>query len=474
VTVRRVGLTALGALAVLSLAAASPAAAGTFRVAQCNAVAGGGLSPRGFQAGLWSVDNGWPMVECGAGGGAVRIGTGNWRLLDRQDTTTRFALPGSMPQTTARTAWLDWRFNPQSPSTNPAYLIATASGARLFEANAGEGTMPGGAMRRDLPAGARGLELMVWCSPVNGPGWCNWPGHLLELRGLEVELEESGEPSGSAAGALVGPSQHEGVEPLEVAAADGDSGVRRVAVSLGGVAVGTLTPADDCRDDHLPPCPQSLRGVVDVDTRLVPDGPRRLRLVVTDAAGNARTIDAATVQVANQPQIDTPAGPDTGVGSGGGASSPVAPAPASPVPAGSAAPPARQFPPNPLAGRGHVPNGRNASEHAWIDAWLEPRRGASGAPLRRRTATVPYGVRVRIRGRLTDERGRPIARAALAAVRREPGRPWRLVTGVRTRADGHFTAFTRIGPSQAVRFVYYAYGDSPRGRRSAPLRVRVR
>jgi len=145
-------------------------------------------------------------------------------------------------------------------------------------------------------------------------------------------------------------------------------------------------------------------------------------------------------------------------------------APAAPAP-GSAA---RPFPPNPLAGRGHVPNGRNADEHAWLEAWLEPRRDASGVPLRRRTATVDSGVRVRIRGRLTDARGRPIARATLAALRREPGRPWRSVTGVRTRSDGRFTAFSRIGPSQELRFVYYAYGDSPRGRRSPLLRVRVR
>ena len=106
--------------------------------------------------------------------------------------------------------------------------------------------------------------------------------------------------------------------------------------------------------------------------------------------------------------------------------------------------------------------------------WLEPRRTRSGAPQRRASTTVPFGVRVRIRGRLTDEHGRPIARAALATVRREPGRPWRAVTGVRTRPDGRFTAFTRVGPSQELRFVYYAYGDSPREQRSRRLRVRVR
>jgi hypothetical protein len=84
-------------------------------------------------------------------------------------------------------------------------------------------------------------------------------------------------------------------------------------------------------------------------------------------------------------------------------------------------------------------------------------------------------VRVRIRGRVTDERGRPIGRATLAAVRRAlPNSPWRVVTGVRTRPNGRFTAFSRIGPSQELRFVYYARGDSTRGRRSATLRVNVR
>ena len=140
-----------------------------------------------------------------------------------------------------------------------------------------------------------------------------------------------------------------------------------------------------------------------------------------------------------------------------------APAP----PATDAAP----FPPNPLAGRGHVRNGTHASERARIRAWLEP----GGAVAATRRVTVPPGVRVRIRGVLTDPRGRPIGRATLAAVRREPGGAWKAVTGVRTRPNGRFTAFSRIGPSQELRFVYYAYGDSLRGpQQPGAVRVSVR
>jgi hypothetical protein len=454
------------ALALLTLAPVAPARAGSFRVSQCATADAGALSPRGYQASLWSVSNGWPAVSCGSAGGAIRIGTPNWRLRHNDDTTTRFALPGSMPATTLRAAWLDWSFPHQATSVNPAYLVLTSAGARQFHAAAGTS---GAGERRTLPDGARGAEFVVWCSPVNGPGWCNWPAHLLELRGLTFELEEDGEPGGGMSGPLLAAGERSGVEPVEVSAFDGDSGVRRVTVLLGGMPVGTVEPAEGCRDDRLPPCPRALREIVDVDTRAVADGPQRLRLVVLDAAGNQRVIDSPhPVLIRNQPRIDVPPAGDGapgGTGAGVNAGGPPGRAP-------MAAEPPRPFPPNPLAGRGGVANGRNASERARVSAWLEP----PGRTLRRRrSVTVPPGVRVRIRGRVTDERGRPIGRATLAAVRRAlPNSPWRVVTGVRTRPNGRFTAFSRIGPSQELRFVYYARGDSTRGRRSATLRVNVR
>jgi hypothetical protein len=469
-------------VAVTSVAAATPAAGGTFRVSQCAAVADGGLSPRSFQADLWSLTNAWPEAECGFGTHTIGLGTSNWRLLDRESAVIRFVLPGGMPQTSIRTTWLDWRFAQQAPSTNPAFLLTTASGARLLVAENGDGTPAGAPTRLAMPVGSRALELTIWCSPVNGPGYCNWPWRLLDIRGVTAELEESAAPAATAGGALAAPGPHAGVEPLELVATDGDSGVRRVEAFLGGIPIGSLEPAGGCRDDRLPPCPQALRGTIDVDTRRVPDGARRLRLVVADAAGNVATLDPGVVEVANPRDPVPPGGNGTGDGSaapgdgaGAGAGSGAGNGAGQGVggAGGADVPPARGFPPNPLAGRGHVPNGRRATASARLAAWLEPGRSRSGSPLRRRSVTVPYGVRVRIRGRLTDRRGRGIGRATLAAIRREPDRPWRAVTGVRTRADGRFTAFTRIGASQELRFVYYAYGDSPRGRLSPALRVHV-
>ena len=460
--------------ALVALAAAAPAEAGTFRVSQCSAAADGGLAPRAFQASLWSVDRGWPTVQCGSAGGAVRIGIGSWRLPANESTVAHVTLPPSMPRTSARAAWIDWRFNPPSATSNSAFLILAVGAARLYGATAGQGTVPGEAMPLGLPAGSRSLSFRIYCSTAYGPGWCAWPGGAqLDIRGLTLELEESGDPSAAATGALVAGGARSGVVPVEISAADGDSGVRRVSVSLGGVAVGTVQPAEPCTEDRLPPCPQNLRGTLDVDTRLVPDGERLLRLVVVDAAGNTQTYDAGTVRIANRPVVDTPPGPPPGSGPPLGSGGRAAPGAGGPPTGGARGGGAPRFPPNPLAGRGHAPNGRNASEQARLRAWLEPGRSRAGSILRRRSVSVPYGERVRIRGRLTDEHGRGIGRAALAAIRREPGRPWRTVTGVRTRRDGRFTAFSRVGPSQELRFVYYAYGDSTRGRPSPRLRVHV-
>jgi hypothetical protein len=445
------------ALAIAALAAAvlaAPARAGTFRVSQCH-TADGASASRGYQGDLWWVEAGWSWMECGAASDMIRIGTANLRLAEYGHVSAYVTLPARMPATSMRTAWLDWRFNPQGPSTNSSWLELWASGAVLLIEPPGFG----GQTRRELPAGTRTLEAKVWCSPVNGIGWCNWPGPLLDIRGLTLELEESGAPSATASGELTAAGPHAGIVPLEVTASDGDSGVSTVAVSIAGTQVGTLRPAGGCRDDRLPPCPQSLHGTIDVDTRAVADGVRRLRLVVADAAGNSRTVDAGEVEIRNQVVHDAP--------------SPPSPAPVDAGGVPTAVPPQALFPANPLGGRGHVPNGSHASERARLTAWLEPGARLHGVPIRRRAVAVPQGIRVRIRGRLTDPRGRPIARAALAAIRREDARPWRAITGVRTRRDGRFTAFTRIGPSQQVQFVYYAFGDSTTGRRGPRLRVRV-
>ncbi len=155
--------------------------------------------------------------------------------------------------------------------------------------------------RLTTPAGSRNLDFRVWCSPVNGPGYCNWTTDTYRIFGLTMTLEESVLPSGDASGALLGAGEQTGTRPLDVTGTDADSGVRRIDVTLDGVDVGGTDFAADCNPDRLSPCPTNVTRSVDVDTTKVPDGSRLLRLVVTDLAGNARTINKGYVAVENVP-----------------------------------------------------------------------------------------------------------------------------------------------------------------------------
>lgn len=93
----------------------------------------------------------------------------------------------------------------------------------------------------------------------------------------------------------------------------------------------------------------------------------------------------------------------------------------------------------------------------------------------RRTLTVPFVRRVRIRGRLTNPIGRGIGRARIDVFERisQRGQRQRAVGSVRTRADGSFAYLLAKGrASRAVRLAY-----SPKGARntvSMTLHLRVR
>ncbi len=355
--------------------------------------------------------------------------TGGCRTAGRR--VAHFALPGSMPRTTARAAWLDWRFNPQAPSTNPAFLIVDARAARGCSR-----PPPARAPRRarrsaaTLPAGSRGLELTVWCSPANGPGWCNWAGHLLELRGVTLELEESGEPSVADGGALVG-----GAAGTRASCRWRSS--RRTGTPACAACPSASAAWPSARSSPPSRCTRRPAAAVPADAarhRRRRHPARAGRRPAPAARGHRRgrqhahAWTPATVLVAQPAASRTrrraPAPPPDGTGAGAGSGPGAGSGGAAPV--AGAAPPA-SFPPNPLAGRGHVANGRHASERARLRAWLEPGRARSGAALRRRSVTVPYGQRVRIRGRLTDERGRGDrpghARRRSAASRAGPGAP---------------------------------------------------
>lgn len=297
-------LTALALAAAAAGFAPAPAQAATFQVTQCRTVALAPSANAGYQSALWDFTLGSTdpaqVDGCAGNGNSMNVTLPQRRLLNHEDTRIRFALPAGMADTAITTVDVAYQPHQQSASTNPAYFTITSEGTILAQHD-----MTGGysndAYRVGVPTGARSLDFRVWCSPANGPGYCNWSNHSFSIRGLTLTLEESVAPDADASGALLGAGAQRGTRPLEVTAGDADSGVRRIDVSLDGVTVGSADLAGDCSIERFSPCPTSVSRSIDVDTTRVPDGSRLLRLAVTDLAGNTRTVNRGYVAVDNVP-----------------------------------------------------------------------------------------------------------------------------------------------------------------------------
>ena len=322
---------------------------------------------------------------------------------------------------------------------------------------------------------------------------------------VAVELSDDNAPSIG----LTTPAGHtRGVIGLAVSARDEGGGVYERALDLDGHRLTTTRLCARVGAQHQVtsrvPCPLDAPATVPLDTRTLADGAHTLVARAEDVGGNARTatsrivVDnlpprAGTVTLAGDPSEALTAQPsgfsgedttydyrwercddagcteiggavsrtysvrtrDAGhrlravvIATDGGGSVRVASRQSEPIPAPAAAPGA-----TPPAGH--------------LTAWLERGR----RHLRR--ATVTWPTRVRIRGRLTDLAGRPLARTPVRMLERIGSR-WRGITGVRTRDDGRLTTFTRIGPSRQVRLAYGAATVTLRLKVRAFVLVRIR
>jgi hypothetical protein len=270
---------------------------------------------------------------------------------------------------------------------------------------------------RGAGLGASGLAAVLQCG---GPHTCVPAGTArLAVRGARVVLHDAFAPVvSSVQGDLAREGALKGTAALSFAATDRGGGVYRAYAVVGGrpgaaVAIGDdrcrdlLTGGDPHRFAYRRPCPLSAGAAVAVDTTTLADGPHTIAVVVEDAAGNAVTAyGPVTRTVDNVPDPRPPAPKPK-----------PAPRPSSPVAS-----------PRPLV----------------VTAWL---------PRRRLTITTRYGVRVRVRGRVTDAAGHPAGGAPVDVSARIPGRAWRPLTGARALPDGRFELFVGTGPSREIRVV---------------------
>ena len=312
-----------------------------------------------------------------------------------------------------------------------------------------------------------GFRMAVRC--VGGGASCPPPADgerdtaLARLFRAQTTFEDLSDPSVSrVAGRLIEPGVHRGVEQLHIEAADTGSGVYRLIVELDGQErlrqvidrnAGQCADANAAnvseRDFVVPvPCKLGVNGGETLDTRLLPDGEHRLRLLVEDAAGNRRVaggpIEGWTVRNGPAPAIQSPL----------------------PPPAGDA-------------------NGTPASERSRLELFfvtVRTRRqcyravGARGQVRRRcrrvrsglstrREAVLrsSYGQRALLSGRLMTLDGEPIRGARLHLRRRRRGTRRGLERfDVRTDSWGRFRTALGRSPSERIRVAYYATSSTRR------------
>jgi hypothetical protein len=415
----------------------------------------------------------------------------------------------------------------------------------------GSGFQDGGA-RLDVrfPLAGTGFELRLACPGFLGAGCAVGGEAWSELAELVLTLEDGVGPSVAVGGDLAADGWRRGAVAGAVSAADPGSGLRMAELRLDGarVAGGELpceiaVVAGMVAGTRLRPCPTEAASSPSIDTTALADGEHELRECAADFAGNLACTLPLRLRVDNTPPLvaldagapsgpvgrlsaevsDQASGPATGSISyreeggggwtelptrlrmkGGGEAELLADAPdrapgtkllvraeardaagnlgASVLRAGGAGA-------GPVSHGGRSAGGGRsggAGRSTRLSAWL------GGSRRHRATATVAFGQRVALRGRLTGLRGAGLGGERLE-VRVRPARgatsaPF--VTHATTGRDGRFSL--RLSPGTSRRLVVVFAGDSGEGAgdggagdggagsggegaaRSQPLQLRVR
>ena len=422
-----VGLVLLGSIALIL---APPAQAGTYMMRSCN-VPGERTSTTGPWR--WQASaNTFANDECARGGGfGINAGT-----MNPGDAAGVVLETGSAIAIRRVRLWTIARLR----STGSAMFAAVTAGnattstpADLFGPPGGE-TLTTPYVSPLLPDDTSIYIVFVSCSGNVGEACTPFDTNILDVRGVEVTLEEKNAPSVliESGGDLLGEGPKSGVRTLAFKASDPESGVLRVSALIGKTVVGTTDYVGSCAFAGLAACATDRTGSIQIDTRSVPDGIYPVTLRATDAAGNEQSVQAPTaVDVVNREAA--------------GSSSVSVPSPAS-----VAAP----------------VNGLRLT--------------AEFASNRSTILTAGYRKRVTVRGRLVAASGEPVPGAAIKIAQRSVVSGRTKILAATTAADGTFSYV--IQRATTPRSLRIEYGSDPavatilnlRVKASATLRVSLR
>jgi len=391
----------------------SPAVAGVYKMYSCNVP---GRHAPVMTSSPWRALLGGsirPFDSCSAGRGFGLAGDPQQPFMAR-GSSVGFELRSPKP-TIGIVGYRTW-------------MDADFTGATAFVEVGGAFSPPGGSTPDHAPWVSApfaptnpAVYVLLYCA--TGQEVCQFANPTpMVVRGVESDLFESTLPGGSlAGGSLLAGQPQRGSRTVAFSASDDESGVAKIEFLLGTkvVAVEDLD-ADQATCPHVSwgACPQTHSGDFSVDTSALAEGDYVGTLRVTDAAGNRRAIKHSEII-----KISKTAG-TAGAGAGAGAADA----------------------PNVASG--------------------DPRTlTAQFAANARSTYTTSFGRAARIRGRLMDDKARPIANAAVVIVQRFASGGRRTTTAT-TAADGRYS-YTASGrmPSRRIEVsqpIASASGSAPR------------
>jgi hypothetical protein len=223
-----------------------------------------------------------------------------------------------------------------------------------------------------------------------------------------------------------------GVQSIAVGFTDAGGGIASTGVQVDGVTVSEApVPNSACRTPYrrLVPCPRSLSTTLQFNPAAVSDGPHQIRVFARDATG-------ANVGYSQSFPVTTSA-------------------------------------------RGGI-NGTNGSDQVKLSAGARRAvKAGHRAPHTHSSATVSYGAKAVVSGRLVNGAGQPVIGARLAvaaAVDRGAPQFADVPSDVITGPTGRFKLTLPAGPSVRVRVSYFAHAldSTPAARRDVRVKVRTK
>ena len=500
---------------------ATPALAGTYDVAACNAPGGRGVN----NSWTWTVRalDGAPTLDdaanyqlvgsCGSPTGLIarpvvgrRARWGTWAEFG-------FAAPASTAISKVRL----WRHargllpvdDPNTPENDSGrwevfafYGDGNQVGAESCKP--GAGPTPNPCEIGATPFSSRSVNEMVgraptfsaaiFCGGDNGPlllcrnGDVNGPFAQYEFQGAVVTVQDDTKPAFTPSGGLLSDNWHKVSEATSYDASD-NTGIRSARIALDGNTVGVDNRS--CDFTFKVPCGQVKGGTIQI-TDPVADGFHDMRVAATDAAGNETFVDRKVAIDGNAPSVswERPRGrnivlsvSDEASGVAGGQI----------FIRNSGAEPFRPLPTNLAGGRLTAAVDQGTPRRVDVRANVTDVAGntASGAPVRLSLTSVRAGGRTRgirgnratvgyrrsalVRGRLTLSAGQPVGGVPIeiTATVRLAGSNAQVIGSTTTSRTGRFSFRVPAGPSRVLRFVFPGSGDALRSARGLGLRVRA-